>query len=137
MEDKNMSPESKQYIELFWKKILENFASVKVWFFILPFLASTGVMIWIVGSHLSFIQAVLMQLTENKEILAEVIDRMKIIADMFIAWCTFNVSLVGTIVVVREVFKVSKLKAVNEAQKIANGNGNPGESMKEVKMLNI
>jgi uncharacterized transporter YbjL len=78
-----------------------------------------------------------MQLTENKEILAEVIDRMKIIADMFIAWCTFNVSLVGTIVVVREVFKVSKLKAVNEAQKIANGNGNPGESMKEVKMLNI
>lgn len=132
-----MSPESKQYIRLFWKKVLENLASVKVWFFILPFLASTGVMIWIVGSHLMFIKDALSLMVDNKELLAQLIDRMKIIADMFIAWCTFNVSLVGTIVVVREVFKVSKLKAVNEAQIIANGNAKPGESMTEVKQLNV
>lgn len=132
-----MSPESQEYIRLFGRKILENLASVKVWFFILPFLASTGVLVWLTAEHLIFIKTALEALVESKELLATLIDRMKIITDMFIAWCTFNVSLVGTIIVVREVFKVNKLKAVNEAQRIANGNGNPGDSSKQVKEMSV
>jgi hypothetical protein len=39
---------------------------------------------------------------------------MQMAMDMFIAWCTFNVSLAGTIIVIRETFKVRKLIALND-----------------------
>lgn len=132
-----MSLEMKEYIQLFWKKILENLTSVKVWFFILPFFVSTGILIWLTGAHLLFIKHSLEAITTNQQLFSELISKMQIITDMFIAWCTFNVSLIGTIIVVREVFKVNKLKAVNEAAKIANGSGNPEDSIKQIKNVNI
>jgi hypothetical protein len=42
---------------------------------------------------------------------------MKNIGEIFIAWCTFNVSLAGTVIVVRETFKVKKLTALNDEKR--------------------
>ena len=110
-----MSVETKQYFKAFFVKCLENLASVKVWFFILPFIISTGVLAWIVGSHITFMKLMLAKV-DNATMVA-VLKEMEIITKMFIAWCTFNVSLAGTIIVIRETFKVKKLIALNEEEK--------------------
>lgn len=110
-----LSEEAKKYWKAFGVKVLENLASVKVWFFIFPFVISTGVLIWLVGSHIMFIQLMLSKV-DNATMVA-VVKEMKTITETFIAWCTFNVSLAGTIIVVRETFKVKKLTALNEEEK--------------------
>ena len=107
--------ETNKYWKAFGVKVLENLASVKVWFFILPFIASTMILSWLVGSHVSFIKLTLLQTDEA--IMVSVIQQMKMAMDMFIAWCTFNVSLAGTIIVIRETFKVKKLVALNDEDK--------------------
>jgi len=112
-----LSKEAKGYWRAFGIKILENLASVKVWFFLLPFVVSTIGMGTLVWYHLGFIKESLDLIVTNKELLVPILQQMKTITDMFIAWCTFNVSLAGTIIVVREVFKVSKLKAFNEEKR--------------------
>ena len=114
MKKKRLSPEARKYWCAFGVKILENLASVKVWFFILPFIVSTAILSVIVGWHLDFIRLSLNLIVEDKSQLVPILSQMKIISDVFIGWCTFNVSLVGTIVVVREIFKVKKLIALNE-----------------------
>ncbi len=114
-----LSDEAKRYWCAFGVKILENLASVKVWFFILPFIASTAVLSVLVGAHVEFIKESLEAIValENHDKLVPVLQQMQIVMDMFIAWCTFNVSLAGTVIVVREVFKVKKLIALNEEKK--------------------
>lgn len=112
-----LSKEAKEYWCAFWVKILENLASVKVWFFIFPFIVSTVVMAILVGWHIHFMKDALATITAEPKLLAEILGQMKTITDMFIGWCTFNVSLAGVIIVVRETFKVTKLKALNEEDK--------------------
>jgi hypothetical protein len=112
-----LSKEAKEYWCAFWVKILENLASVKVWFFIFPFIVSTVVMAILVGWHIHFMKDALATITAEPKLLAEILGQMKTITDMFIGWCTFNVSLAGVIIVARETFKVNKLKALNEEDK--------------------
>jgi hypothetical protein len=112
-----LSKEAKEYWCAFWVKILENLASVKVWFFIFPFIVSTVIMAILVGWHIHFMKDALATITAEPKLLAEILGQMKTITDMFIGWCTFNVSLAGVIIVARETFKVNKLKALNEEDK--------------------
>lgn len=108
------SPEAKKYWRDFGVKCLDNLASVKVWFFMLPFIVSTIVMAVLVGWHLEFIKEALKAvLGDQNNMMVSVIKQMEIITDMFIAWCTFNVSLAGTVIVVRETFKIRKMSSLN------------------------
>ena len=53
---------------------------------------------------------------EHQDKLVPILKEMKTVTDLVIAWCTFNVSLAGTIIVVRETFKVKKLTALNDEE---------------------
>ena len=64
-----------------------------------------------------FIKEAMRAIVSNQTLLVPVIKQMEIITNMFIAWCTFNVSLAGTVIVVRETFKVKKLTALNDEKK--------------------
>ncbi|MBR9682656.1 MAG: hypothetical protein GOV02_03185 [Candidatus Aenigmarchaeota archaeon] len=110
-----MKKEIKNYWRAFGVKCLENLASVKVWFFILPFIVSTLILVWLVGSHVLFVKLMLAKV--DTPTMVAVLKEMKTITETFIAWCTFNVSLAGTIIVVRETFKVKKLIALNDEEK--------------------
>lgn len=112
-----LSPEAKKYWAEFRIKCLDNLASVKVWFFMLPFIVSTIVMAVLIGWHIEFIKEAMKAIVSNQTLLVPVIKQMEIITNMFIAWCTFNVSLAGTVIVVRETFKVKKLTALNDEKK--------------------
>jgi len=111
-----LSKEAKEYWCSFGVKVLENLASVKVWFFIFPFIVSTVILGILVGWHIDFIKTSLeaIVIAEHQDKLVPILGEMRSIMDMFIAWCTFNVSLAGTIIVVRETFKVKKLTALND-----------------------
>lgn len=115
----------------FFRKILENLTSVKVWFFILPFVVSTAFLGWIIYQEFRILKTVLTMIIANKELLAALLAQVKVVSDTFIAWCTFNVSLVGTIIVVREVFKVSKMKTLKELAI----NGEASETKKQVENI--
>lgn len=114
-----MPAEVKEYLKGFFVKVLENLSSVKVWFFIFPFIVSTVVLGYLAYEHVQVIKLALAELIKDgkHDIFVELIKQMEIVMTMFIAWCTFNVSLAGTIVVIRETFKVRKLMALNDEEK--------------------
>jgi len=101
---KKLSPEAKNYWKEVGHKCLDNLASVKVWFFMLPFFVSTVVLVWIMSHFMSSIVG---------ELNPQQIKSMKNIGEIFIAWCTFNVSLAGTVIVARETFKIKKMTSLN------------------------
>ena len=105
----------KEMFRLFSKKVLQNLASVKVWFFLLPFLASTGIFIYICMSQFGFMEIAISLMAVKPELIAALLGQIKVLTDTFIAWCTFNITLTGSIIAVREVYKVRKLKEINEA----------------------
>ena len=109
----------KEYLNSFVVKVLENLSSVKVWFFIFPFIVSTAVLGYLVYEHVQVVKTALEALVENDkhDSLTGVLNEMNTVMNMFIAWCTFNVSLAGTIIVIRETFKVKKLIALNDEDK--------------------
>jgi len=106
----------KETFRLFCKKVLENLASVKVWFFLLPFLASTGIFVYICSAQFGFMTTAIKIIAANPELTTAIMGQIKIITDTFLAWCTFNITLTGSIMAVREVYKVRKLKEINEAK---------------------
>ena len=114
-----MPVEIKEYLRSFFVKVLENLASVKVWFFILPFIVSTGVLSYLVYEHVLLVKSALEALVEKDkhDALVAVLKEMTTVMNMFIAWCTFNVSLAGTIIIIRETYKVKKLIALNDEAK--------------------
>ena len=105
----------KSVFSLFMEKLLGNFTSVKVWFFILPFLASTGIFVYICYSQFGLMVTALEMMKTNPALIAAMLGQIKIITDTFIAWCTFNITLTGSILAVREVYKIRRLREINEA----------------------
>ena len=102
-------------IMLYIEKVFENLASVKVWFFLIPFLGSSYMLWYICTSHMGFVAAGLTAIAAKPELVAGILGSMKIITEAFMAWCTFNATLVGSIIVVREIYKVRRLNSINES----------------------
>lgn len=98
------------YFRAFVKKMLENFCSAKMLIFFLPLWASIF-FLWILfgmrDEYLTFASS-------HPNAVNDINEFFRIAMNGFISWCTFTVSLGGTIIVVRETFKVQKLKALSE-----------------------
>lgn len=101
------------YLKGFFVKCLENMASAKMWMFLLPFCVSSIFMGVFMFSMESMRSAGINP--------ADMTAQLGIVGDVFIAWCTFNVSLASVIIAVREIFKVKKLQAleVDDIKKIS------------------
>lgn len=101
-------------------KLTSNLLSVKVWFFLFPFIISTIYLSLNLNLHFDIIIKILKMSLENQEY-TTIVELFKNAKDLFIAWCTFTVSLGGTIVVVREKFKIDKLYSyiqTNQEEKV-------------------
>lgn len=104
------------YFQAFIKKMLENFCSAKMLMFFLPLFTSAFFLWELIGMHTQFVDFIVKHPTAGNDLNQFFKNAM----DGFIAWCTFTVSLGGTIIVVRETFKVQKLKALNSGDKDTN-----------------
>jgi len=109
------------YVSGFFIKCLENLASAKMWMFLLPFIVSTAFMGVFLGSSLYYVKTSLLAAGITPEQMDMIIGRLAIVGDVFIAWCTFNVSLASVIIAVREIFKVKKIQALAEIPKTEDG----------------
>lgn len=98
------------YYRAFVKKMLENFSSAKMLIFFLPLWTSVFFLWVLFGMRKDFLDFAIKHPTAINDVLGF----FKIAMEGFISWCTFTVSLGGTVIVVRETFKVSKLKALTE-----------------------
>lgn len=101
------------YFRAFIKKMLENFSSAKMLIFFFPLLTSLFFLWKLFGMRNEFLEFVI----KHPDAAKDVTSFFKVAMDGFIAWCTFTVSLGGTVIVVRETFKVSKLKALKDDDK--------------------
>lgn len=105
------------YIKGFFIKCLENLSSAKMWMFLMPFIVSSIFMGAFLGFSIEMIRGTLTAAGMTPTDMSAVIGQLNTVGDVFIAWCTFNVSLASVIIAVREVFKVKKLQALTEPAK--------------------
>lgn len=105
----------KSYFKAVLYKVTANLVSAKVWFFLLPFIISTIYLGLNIDLQFEVINKILEQSLPKHDYRA-VIELFRNLTNMFISWCTFTVSLAGTIVVVRESFKVSQLRAMKDEE---------------------
>lgn len=101
------------YYRSFIKKMLENFSSAKMLIFFFPLLTSLFFLWKLFGMRSEFMEFVV----KHPNAASDLTSFFKVAMDGFIAWCTFTVSLGGTVIVVRETFKVTKLKALKDDTK--------------------
>ncbi len=87
-------------------------ASAKMWMFLLPFAVSTAFMGTFLMASLGMAKTSILAAGVTPEQMSAIIGQLSIVGDVFIAWCTFNVSLASVIIAVREIFKVKKLHAL-------------------------
>jgi hypothetical protein len=109
------TPNEPSYVKGFFVKCLENMSSAKMWLFLLPFAVSSVFMAVFLGFSIEMIRGSLHAAGVSVFEMTSIITQLKIAGDVFIAWCTFNVSLATVIIAVREIFKVKKLKALKTA----------------------
>lgn len=98
------------YFYAFLKKMLENFSSAKMIIFFFPLFAS----VYFLWSLFDMYDLYITFIVEHPNSADDLNNFFRVAMDGFISWCTFTVSLGGTIIVVRETFKVQKLKALKE-----------------------
>lgn len=103
----------KEMFKAFFKKQLENLSSAKMLMFFLPFIVTSVFMYIIIGKCFVIGTGLISLAGSNAELLAIAVEVIKLAATTFTAFCTFTVSLGGTIIVCREVFKVQKLTALS------------------------
>lgn len=106
-----MSTNKKTFGKLALEKLVSNLLSVKVWLFLIPLTLSIVFLWWSIG--LIEETAILSQniLKDNPEQITQIsIEAISQIKNAFSNWMKFTGSLVVSIIGVREVFKVAKIK---------------------------
>jgi hypothetical protein len=105
------------YWRAFVKKMLENFSSAKMLIFFLPLWASIFFLWILFGMRDEYLEFA----ANHPNAVSDVNGFFQIAMNGFISWCTSTVSLGGTVIVVRETFKVQKLKALTEESEATTG----------------
>lgn len=100
------------YWRAFLKKMLENFSSAKMLIFFFPLIASIFFLWILFGMRDEYLEFA----AKHPNAVSDVNGFFQIAMNGFISWCTFTVSLGGTVIVVRETFKVQKLKALTDLE---------------------
>lgn len=109
----SLDVEAKNYLKAVLYKLSENFLSVKVWFFLLPFIISCGYTYILIKFQFDYILEYSKKVIEDPTKYEFIIAIFSNLKEIFTSWLTFNVTLVGTVIVVKELFEIPKLKVYN------------------------
>ena len=112
----SLDVETKNYFKAVLYKLSENLLSVKVWFFLLPFIISCGYTYILIKFQFDYILEYSKKIIEDPTKYEFVVALFTNLKEVFTSWLTFNVTLVGTVIVVKEVFEIPKLKLYNLTQ---------------------
>jgi len=107
----------KTFGRMAFEKLVANLLSVKVWLFLIPITLSVGFLWWSIGSIEETTIQTYKLLGNNPEQITQVsIEAISQIKDTFSNWMKFTGSLVVSIIGVREIFKVAKIKNNNDKE---------------------
>jgi len=99
------------------QRFLENFLSVKVWVIIWPFIISTILLKDIYETQFRMLQSSIHFIKADPKLICDMLtSSFTLISETFKSWLTFNLTLVGSIVVVREIFKVPRINGKSEGE---------------------
>lgn len=116
----SLDVETKNYLKAILYKLSENFLSVKVWFFLLPFIISCGYTYILIKFQFDYILEYSKKIIEDPTKYEFIIAIFTNLKEIFTSWLTFNVTLVGTVIVVKELFEIPKLKVYNLTSEVNN-----------------
>lgn len=100
----------KGFGRLAFERFVSNLLSVKVWLFFIPLALSVGFLYWAIDLVLETTTLVQQTLSDQSEIVELTRSGMNNIRDMFSSWLKFTGSMIATVIGVREIWKVAKIK---------------------------
>ena len=116
----SLDVETKNYLKAVLYKLSENFLSVKVWFFLLPFIISCGYTYILIKFQFDYILEYSKKIIEDPTKYEFIIAIFTNLKEIFTSWLTFNVTLVGTVIVVKALLEIPKLKVYNLTSEVNN-----------------
>ena len=116
----SLDVETKNYLKAILYKLSENFLSVKVWFFLLPFIISCGYTYILIKFQFDYILEYSKKIIEDPTKYEFIIAIFTNLKEIFTSWLTFNVTLVGTVIVVKALLEIPKLKVYNLTSEVNN-----------------
>ena len=116
----SLDVEAKNYLKAVLYKLSENFLSVKVWFFLLPFIISCGYTYILIKFQFDYILEYSKKIIEDPTKYEFIIAIFTNLKEIFTSWLTFNVTLVGTVIVVKALLEIPKLKVYNLTSEVNN-----------------
>jgi len=120
----SLDVETKNYLKAVLYKLSENFLSVKVWFFLLPFIISCGYTYILIKFQFEYILEYSKKVIDDPTKYEFIIAIFTNLKEIFTAWLTFNVTLVGTVIIVKELFEIPKLNVYDLTSKFLKKDSN-------------
>lgn len=107
----------KTYFTKWSQAILQNFLSVKVWMFILPMTIFTAILLYLANEDYT---TMISQITKSNLTGEQVVTLITSQRDYFVKLIQFYFTsvgaIIGSVIAVREVFKVSKLNSLSNSE---------------------
>jgi hypothetical protein len=98
----------------FFRKLLENLSSAKMAMFFIPMAGSLIFLKMLFDYYVKMVEVVVL----HPELAEKLGPLYEILTSSFGTWCTFTVSLTGVVIVVRESFKIAKIRRMKETDKV-------------------
>lgn len=109
--------EWKSFIKKWSQAILQNFLSVKVWMFILPMSIFTGILFWLADKdYINMIEQITKSNLNGDQVVELIKSQREYFRELIQYYFTAIGSIIGSIIAVREVFKVSKLNTLTNEE---------------------
>ena len=100
----------KSFGRLAYERLISNLLSVKVWLFFIPITLSIFYLHWTIDLVMNTFDIVLNNLNDQNQMTKIATEGMISIRDLFTSWLKFTGSLVVSIIGVREIWKINKIK---------------------------
>lgn len=108
----------KSFGRLAFERLISNLLSVKVWLFIIPIAISLGFLWWLISLISDTHILVLNSISDSSNVIEISRTAMVTLKEMFASWLKFTGSLVVSIIGVREIWKVNKIKEETKMEEI-------------------
>jgi hypothetical protein len=106
----NNNQKEKSFGRLAYERLISNLLSVKVWLFLIPITLSVFYLHWTIDLIMNTFDIVLNNLNDQNQMTKIATEGMISIRDLFSSWLKFTGSLVVSVIGVREIWKINKIK---------------------------
>lgn len=101
---------NKSFGRLAFERLISNLLSVKVWLFLIPLALSCGFLYWAIDLIIDTTVIVQQSVESSKDMVQITEIALTTMKDVFTSWLKFTGSLVVSVIGVREIWKINKIR---------------------------